>query len=155
DAIAVCLQSMRQFSDQDFAKYHPGGALGKQLYLKVGDLSGQNGSPFVEADTDLRRILISITEFRLGATIVLEGEEICGIITDGDICRMLGKHEDLANLTAKDIMSLNPKTIEQEELAVNALHKMRENSISQLVVTDSGRYAGIIHLQDILKEGII
>lgn len=155
DAIAVCLQTMRQFTDQDFAKYHPGGALGKQLYLKVGDLSDHNGLPYVSVDTDLRKILISITEFRLGATIVLQENKISGIITDGDIRRMLEKHGDLAQLTAKDIMSLNPKTIEKEELAVNALHMMRQNSISQLVVTDLGQYAGIIHLQDILKEGII
>jgi len=155
DAIAVCLQTIRQFTDQDFAKYHPGGALGKQLYLKVGDLSDHNGLPYVSVDTDLRKILISITEFRLGATIVLQENKISGIITDGDIRRMLEKHGDLTQLTAKDIMSVNPKTIEKEELAVNALHMMRQNSISQLVVTDLGLYAGIIHLQDILKEGII
>lgn len=155
DAIAVCLQNKRQFTDQDFAKYHPGGALGKQLYLKVGDLSDHNGLPQVSANADVRSVLISITEFRLGATVVIEGGEILGIITDGDIRRMLEKHTDVSGLIAKEIMSVNPKKIDKTELAANALHLMRQNSISQLVVTDSGKYAGIIHLQDILKEGII
>ena len=155
DAIAVCLQTKRQFTDQDFAKYHPGGALGKQLYLKVGDLSDHNGLPQVSANADVRSVLISITEFRLGATVVIDGGEILGIITDGDIRRMLEKHTDVSGLIAKEIMSVNPKKIDKTELAANALHLMRQNSISQLVVTDSGKYAGIVHLQDILKEGII
>ncbi|MGJ1204907.1 KpsF/GutQ family sugar-phosphate isomerase [Sphingobacterium lactis] len=155
DAIAVCLQNLRQFTDQDFAKYHPGGALGKQLYLKVGDLSDHNGLPEVEQDADVRSVLISITTYRLGATVVTEHGKILGIITDGDIRRMLEKHTDVTGLTAKDIMSLNPKTIDKTELAASALHIMRQNSISQLVVTHDGVYAGIIHLQDILKEGII
>ncbi|GAA4141536.1 KpsF/GutQ family sugar-phosphate isomerase [Sphingobacterium kyonggiense] len=155
DALAVCLQTKRQFSDQDFAKYHPGGALGKQLYLKVGDLSDQRGLPQVQADSNVRNVLISITKFRLGATVVEQDGNILGIITDGDIRRMLEKHEDVSELKAIDIMSENPKTIEKTELAVNALHEMRQNSISQLVVVDEGVYAGIIHIQDILKEGII
>ncbi len=155
DAIAVCLQTLRQFTDQDFAKYHPGGALGKQLYLKVGDLSDNNGLPKVDPSSDVRTVLISITKFRLGATVVVDNHQISGIITDGDIRRMLEKHTDVSGLNAKDIMSLNPKTIERSELAANALHLMRQNSISQLVVTADGQYAGIIHLQDILKEGII
>lgn len=155
DALAVCLQTKRQFSDQDFAKYHPGGALGKQLYLKVGDLSDQRGLPQVQADSNVRNVLISITKFRLGATVVEQNGNILGIITDGDIRRMLEKHEDVSELKAIDIMSKNPKTIEKTELAVNALHEMRQNSISQLVVVDEGVYAGIIHIQDILKEGII
>ncbi len=155
DAIAVCLQSKRQFTDQDFAKYHPGGALGKQLYLKVGDLSDNNGLPFVSPSADIRSVLISITKFRLGATVVIEDQKILGIITDGDIRRMLEKYTDVTGLIAKEVMSLNPKTIDKSELAATALHEMRQNSISQLVVTDQGCYAGIIHLQDILKEGII
>jgi arabinose-5-phosphate isomerase len=155
DAIAVCLQTKRKFTYKDFAKYHPGGALGKQLYLKVGDLSDNHGLPTVSSSSDVRTVLISITKFRLGATVVTEKEQILGIITDGDIRRMLEKHTDVSNLIATDIMSINPKTIERDELASNALHEMRQNSISQLVVTDEGKYAGIIHLQDILKEGII
>ena len=155
DGLAVALQTKRQFSDRDFAKYHPGGALGKQLYLRVGDLSDNNGLPVVEPTKDIRSVIISITQFRLGATIVLDDEKILGIITDGDIRRMLEKYEDIGKLTAKDIMSVNPKTIDRNELAVNALHTMRQFSISQLVVTNEGKYAGIIHIQDILKEGII
>ncbi|WP_293933386.1 KpsF/GutQ family sugar-phosphate isomerase [Sphingobacterium sp. UBA6645] len=155
DAIAVALQTERQFSDRDFAKYHPGGALGKQLYLRVGDLSDHNGLPIVEPTKDIRNVIISITKFRLGATVVLHDDKILGIITDGDIRRMLEKHEDISKLSAKDIMSLSPKTIDRNELAVNGLHTMRQFSISQLVVTNEGKYAGIIHIQDILKEGII
>lgn len=155
DAIAVCLQTVRQFSDQDFARYHPGGALGKQLYLKVGDLSRQNGGPEVRPNASVREVLINITEYRLGATVVLNQGDIQGIITDGDIRRMLEHYDDLKSLTAKDIMSPNAKTIDIHELAANALHQMRQYGISQLIVTEENRYAGIVHLQDILKEGII
>ncbi|MBE8712287.1 KpsF/GutQ family sugar-phosphate isomerase [Sphingobacterium hungaricum] len=155
DALAVCLQESRQFSDQDFAKYHPGGALGKQLYLKVQDLSEQNGKPVVYVNSSVRELIITITKFRLGATVVLENEAIVGIITDGDIRRMLEKHEDTKSLTAQDIMSKNPKVIEKKELAIDALQLMRENNISQLIVVDEGKYDGIIHIQDLLKEGII
>ena len=155
DALAVCLQTARKFTDRDFAKYHPGGALGKQLYLKVSDLSDSNGIPSVSSTDNVRQTIITITKFRLGATAVLENEQIIGIITDGDIRRMLENYENTSNLTAKDIMSSNPKEIEADELAANALHKMRENNISQLLVTKNGIYAGIIHIQDLLKEGII
>ena len=155
DALAVCLQTIRQFTDRDFAKYHPGGALGKQLYLKVSDLSDANGQPVVNNNDNIRQTIITITKFRLGATVVMQNEQIIGIITDGDIRRMLENHQDTSNLTAKDIMSSNPKSIEADELAINALHKMRENNISQLIVTKQGMYAGIIHIQDLLKEGII
>lgn len=155
DALAVCLQTVRQFTDRDFAKYHPGGALGKQLYLKVADLSDNNGKPVVDKNDNIRQTIITITKYRLGATVVMDNQEIIGIITDGDIRRMLENHEDTSRLTAKDIMSSNPKQIEASELAVNALHKMRENNISQLIVTKNQEYAGIVHIQDLLKEGII
>lgn len=155
DALAVCLQTARQFTDRDFAKYHPGGALGKQLYLKVADLSDANGAPFVHASENIRQTIITITQYRLGATAVLENEKIIGIITDGDIRRMLENYEDLSLLRAIDIMSRAPKQIEATELAVNALQKMRDNNISQLLVTKNNIYAGIVHLQDLLKEGII
>lgn len=155
DALAVSLQTCRQFSDQDFAKYHPGGALGKKLYLKVADLSDANASPKVTPDTSIRDVIITITKFRLGATAVLENEEIIGIITDGDIRRMLEKYENFSSLTAKDIMAHAPKTIEGDELAAEALHRMRANNISQLLVTKQEQYSGIIHIQDLLKEGII
>lgn len=155
DALAVCLQTCRQFSDRDFAKYHPGGALGKQLYLKVRDLSDNNGKPEVSPTATIREVLITITKYRLGATAVIKKGNIIGIITDGDIRRMLEKHDDLAHLTATDIMTHNPKEIGREVLAVEALHIMRHHNISQLLVTQEERYEGIIHLQDLLKEGII
>lgn len=155
DAIAVSLQICRQFSDRDFAKYHPGGALGKQLYLKVKDLSDNNGKPEVSAEARIRDLIITITKYRLGATAVIENGRVIGIITDGDVRRMLEKYEDLNDLTARDIMSKDPKTIDREALAVDALHKMREFNISQLVVMQENQYQGIIHIQDLLKEGII
>jgi len=155
DALAVCLQTARHFTDRDFALYHPGGTLGKQLYLKVADLSNLNGRPLVYPEDKVRQTIITITKFRLGATAVLIDEDIVGIITDGDIRRMLENNEDISNLTAGDIMSKGPKRIEGSQLAVNALHLMREYNISQLLVTDNGNYTGIIHIQDLLKEGII
>lgn len=155
DALAVCLQRGRQFSDRDFARYHPGGALGKQLYLKVSDLSDSNGKPEVSPSSGIREVLITITKYRLGATAVIDSGNIVGIITDGDIRRMLEKHEHVSPLTANDIMSRHPKEIRREELAADALHTMRQHNISQLLVTHDGKYAGIIHLQDLLKEGIL
>lgn len=155
DALAVCLQTCRQFSDRDFAKYHPGGALGKQLYLKVSDLSDNNGKPAVPPSASVREVIITITKDRLGATAVIEDDLIVGIITDGDIRRMLEKHDDISPLTAKDIMTDNPKHIHREALAADALHVLRQHNISQLIVLQDGFYAGIIHIQDLLKEGIL
>jgi len=155
DALAVVLQECRDFTDQDFAKYHPGGALGKKLYLKVGDLSDQNGKPSVQLNANIRDIIITITHFRLGAVAVLKDTQIQGIITDGDIRRMLERHTDLATINAADIMGNSPKVIDKNELAANALHIMRENNITQLLVSDHGNYDGVIHIQDLLKEGII
>ncbi|WP_293884544.1 MULTISPECIES: KpsF/GutQ family sugar-phosphate isomerase [unclassified Sphingobacterium] len=155
DALAVVLQECRDFTDRDFAKYHPGGALGKKLYLRVGDLSDQNGKPSVQQQATVSDIIITITQFRLGAVAVLDEDRIVGIITDGDIRRMLEKHNDLARITAGDIMGKSPKIIDKNELAANALHIMRENNITQLLVSDKNYYAGVIHIQDLLKEGII
>lgn len=155
DALAVVLQECRDFTDKDFAKYHPGGALGKKLYLKVRDLSDQNGKPSVQLDANVRDIIITITHFRLGAVAVLDGAQIQGIITDGDIRRMLEKHTDLTTISAADIMGKSPKVIDKNELAANALHIMRENNITQLLVSDQGNYDGVVHIQDLLKEGII
>lgn len=155
DALAVCLQECRDFSDQDFAKYHPGGALGKKLYLKVADLSDQNEKPKIPSNATIREIILTITQNRLGAVAVLQDEKIVGIITDGDIRRMLENHEDLTGLTASDIMGTHPKMIDKSELAVNALHMMRQNNVSQLIVLQGNKYDGIIHIQDLLKEGII
>ncbi len=155
DAMAITLLQCRGFSTQDFAKYHPGGALGKQLYLKVEDLYKQNEVPSVSVTANLREVILEISSKRLGATAVLNNEKLAGIITDGDLRRMLQNQENYENLTAEKIMSPTPKTIQKDTLAVDALQIMRSNSITQLLVLDGEKYKGIIHLHDILKEGII
>lgn len=155
DALAISLLECRSFSNTDFARYHPGGSLGKQLYLKVGDLAVQNEKPSVLIHDSIKKVLVEITKNRLGAAAVLENDTIVGIITDGDIRRMIENHENIANLTAKDIMGVNPIKIQKDELAVNALGLLRQNHITQIIVTDGEVYAGIIHLHDLLKEGII
>lgn len=155
DALAVCLLECREFSSQDFARYHPGGSLGKRLYLKVGDLSGNHEKPQVSVHASIKEVLVEITEKRLGAVAVLENNELCGIITDGDIRRMLEKYSNIGNLKAADIMGRNPKQIEQDEFAVIALETMRKNNITQLLVVNKSSYEGIIHLHDLLKEGMI
>ena len=154
DALALILMRCRGFSTDDFAKFHPGGALGKQLYLRVKDLYTRNERPEVGPDDNLTRVIIEMTGKRLGATVVTENEQIMGIITDGDLRRMLMKYPNIEQVKASQIMTSNPKTIEAEALVVDALHKMRENSITQLPVVNNGKYLGIIHLHDILKEGI-
>lgn len=156
DALAVCLMEIKEFSSKDFAKYHPGGALGKKLYLRVNELAAQNAKPKVLPSATIKEVIIEMTAKRLGAAVVVnEAENILGIITDGDLRRMLEKTESFANLQAKDIMSSHPKTIDAGILAIHALEEMRKHNISQLVVEDKGRYAGIIHLHDLVKEGII
>jgi arabinose-5-phosphate isomerase len=156
DAIAVCLMEQRGFQMSDFAKLHPGGALGKKLYLRVSDLYTDNEKPTVAPTDGLKEIIVEITKSRLGVTAVTtEGDTLAGIITDGDIRRMLEKDGDLKKIRASDIMSRNPKTIEAGELAVAALDKMRKNEIMQLVVVDKDTYLGIIHLHDLVKEGLI
>ena len=154
DALALILMRCRGFSTDDFAKFHPGGALGKQLYLRVKDLYVNNERPEVGPDDSLTRVIIEMTHKRLGATVVCEGERLLGIITDGDLRRMLMKYPNIEQVKAAQIMTSNPKTIDTEALVVDALHKMRENSITQLPVVHEGKYLGIIHLHDILKEGI-
>ena len=154
DALALILMRCRGFSTDDFAKFHPGGALGKQLYLRVKDLYVRNERPEVRPDDSLTRVIIEMTHKRLGATVVMENEQLLGIITDGDLRRMLMKYPNIEQVKAAQIMTSNPKTIEEEALVVDALHKMRENSITQLPVVHEGKYLGIIHLHDILKEGI-
>ena len=154
DALALILMRCRGFSTDDFAKFHPGGALGKQLYLRVKDLYVNNERPEVGPDDSLTRVIIEMTHKRLGATVVCEGDRILGIITDGDLRRMLMKYPNIEQVKASQIMTSNPKTIDTEALVVDALHKMRENSITQLPVVHEGKYLGIIHLHDILKEGI-
>ncbi|WOD45292.1 KpsF/GutQ family sugar-phosphate isomerase [Hwangdonia lutea] len=155
DALAVCLLELRGFSSNDFAKYHPGGALGKKLYLRVHDISSVNQKPQVHLNTGIKEVIIEISEKMLGVAAVVENEKIIGIITDGDLRRMLTKVDDFSTLTAKDIMSANPKHINVDAMAVDALEVMETNGISQLLVEDNGNYAGVVHLHDLIKEGII
>ncbi len=156
DALAVCLLKLKDFSGRDFAKYHPGGALGKQLYLKVGDLCVNNERPSVTLDQGVRDVILEISEKRLGATVVLDdNKHIVGIITDGDLRRMMEQYSDVSDLKASDIMGGAPKIVQQSELAVNALQLMKDNSITQLVVSDNDKYIGIVHVHDIMKEGIV
>jgi arabinose-5-phosphate isomerase len=156
DAITVCLMEAKGFGASDFAKFHPGGALGKRLYLHVSDLSINNEKPAVYADSSLKDVIIEITKKRLGVTVVVDAEnKILGIITDGDLRRMLEKNIPLEHIKANDIMSISPKTIDSSELAVNALDLLRRNNITQLIVTTNKEYSGIIHLHDLVREGII
>lgn len=156
DALAVALLECRGFTTSDFAKYHPGGALGKQLYLKVSDLSVNNELPKVSKNTDVKNTIIEITSKRLGAAAVVEDDIIVGIVTDGDLRRMLQNNIPIELLKAKDIMSLHPKAIRKDELAVTALNVMKQNNITQLLVVDvNNKYVGVIHLHDLLREGII
>jgi arabinose-5-phosphate isomerase len=156
DALAVCLLELRNFSSQDFAEYHPGGSLGKQLYLKVSDIFLQHELPFVSPEAPLKDVIIEISSKRLGCTSVIDRNKILlGIITDGDLRRMLQKHADLDKIKASDIMTKNPKSIQKDEFAVKALQLMQQNNITQLVVMDGEKVAGFIHLHDLLKEGIV
>ncbi len=156
DALAVSLLECRQFSSQDFAKYHPGGALGKKLYLRVSDLYGKDPSPKVTEQETFRPIILEISSKRMGATAVVnKNDNLVGIITDGDLRRMLEQNKDVSHLLAKDIMSKNPKTIDSDALAINAFHLMENNNITQLAVIQDEKYVGMIHLHDILKEGIV
>jgi len=156
DALAVSLLESRQFSSQDFAKFHPGGALGKKLYLRVNDLLAKQIPPQVKMDDDIRSVILEISSKRMGAAAVIDNDNnLLGIITDGDLRRMMQQYEDVKPLKAKDIMSVSPKTIGEEELAINAFHAMEQNSITQLVVCENGKYIGLVHLHDILKEGIV
>ena len=155
DALAVTLLELRGFTSRDFAKYHPGGALGKKLYLRVLDISSVNEKPQVTLNTSIRDVIVEISEKRLGVTAVVEDKKIVGIITDGDLRRMLSKVDDFSSLTAKDIMSSNPKRIAEDAMAIDAMEVLEENGISQLLVEKEGHYAGVVHLHDLIKEGII
>lgn len=156
DALAVCLLELRDFSGEDFAKFHPGGALGKQLYLKVDDIYPGHQFPSVRSETGIKDVIIEISSRRLGAAAVTgENGILEGIITDGDLRRMLEKHSDLEGLKAADIMSKNPRTVQKGEFAVRALEIMQKNNITQLIVTEEDRAVGFIHLHDLLKEGIV
>jgi arabinose-5-phosphate isomerase len=155
DALAVCLLEINEFSSADFAKYHPGGALGKRLYLRVSDLIKNNELPQVTKNDTIVKVIVEISEKRLGVTAVVENSKIIGIITDGDIRRMLTKSTEINHLTAKDIMSKNPKTIKEDAMAIEALNHLEQNSITQILVTDhNDNYIGVVHLHDLIKEGI-
>ena len=156
DAIAVCLLELKGFSLSDFAKFHPGGAIGKKLYMRVNDLLVMNRSPKVLETDKIRNVIVEISSKRLGATAVLSYEgNLSGIITDGDLRRMLEKDTQMDNLVAKDIMSINPKTIDKDALAVEAFNLMERHNITQLIVVEKKKYLGMIHIHDILKEGIV
>lgn len=156
DALAVCLLEARGFTSDDFAKYHPGGSLGKQLYLKVGDVISKNQVPVVSGDAGVAEVIVEISGKRLGATAVVDQDErLLGIITDGDLRRMLQKTLEIQNLKASDIMSANPKTISKDEFAVRAFNLMRNHNITQLVAMDGEKIAGFIHIHDLMKEGIV
>lgn len=155
DALAVSLVHLRGFSSKDFAKYHPGGALGKKLYLRISDITSQNEKPAVAPDTPVSEVILEISEKMLGATVVIENDKIVGIITDGDIRRMLSDNKDMRQLTAKDIMGKSPKTIDNNALAVEAVELLEGNQISQLIAEENGIYKGIVHIHNLIREGII
>ena len=155
DALAVCLMELREFNPQDFAKYHPGGALGKKLLLRVGDMLDQSHKPEVSPETNIKKVIFEISEKRLGVTAVIEKNKVIGIITDGDIRRMLNNNDTFAHLTAKDIMTKNPKMIQLSAMVTDALNILEDFSITQLVVLENEEYKGVLHLHDILKEGIV
>jgi len=154
DALAICLLKLNNFSSKDFAKYHPGGALGKKLYLRVSDLIGKNEMPQVAPTTPIKDVIIEISKKRLGTTAVVENNKIVGIITDGDLRRMLTNSPDISNLVAENIMGKNPKTINVDAMAIEALETMENNKISQILVEDNSVYIGVVHLHDLIKEGI-
>ncbi|WP_189360858.1 KpsF/GutQ family sugar-phosphate isomerase [Algibacter mikhailovii] len=155
DALAVCLLKLRGFTSKDFAKYHPGGALGKKLYLRVHDISSANEKPQVTAETSIKDVIIEISNKMLGVTAVTENDKVIGIVTDGDLRRMLSTVPDFSKLKAKDIMGKNPICIDVDAMAVDALEIMENNDISHLLVEDNGKYKGVVHLHHLIKEGII
>lgn len=155
DALAMCLLDLRGFSSKDFAKFHPGGSLGKKLYLRVSNLTSLNEKPQVSPDTDVKKVIIEISEKMLGVTAVVENDKIVGIITDGDLRRMLTKTDNFAGLTAKDIMTSNPKRIANNAMAVEAIEMMDKFGITQILAEDKGKYSGVVHIHNLTKEGII
>ena len=157
DALAFSVLEKRGFSSDDFALLHPGGVLGKQLYLQIADIYKNNGKPQVFSTDSIQQVIVEMTSNRLGATAVLvaNSTQLCGIITDGDLRRMLESNQDFFALNAEDIMSLSPKTIEAQTLAIKALEKMKLHNITQLIVVEDGGYVGMVHLHDFLKEGLV
>lgn len=155
DALAMCLLDLRGFSSKDFARFHPGGSLGKQLYLRVSNLTSLNEKPQVAPNTDLKNVIVEISEKMLGVTAVVEDGKIVGIITDGDLRRMLTRTDNFAGLTAKDIMTKNPKTIKNNAMAVEAIKMMDKFGITQILAEEDGEYCGVVHIHNLTKEGII
>ncbi len=155
DALAICLLELRGFSSKDFAKYHPGGSLGKRLYLRVADIVESNMKPQVNIHDDVKKVIVEISEKMLGVTAVLENNKVVGIITDGDIRRMLNKYDAINGLIAKDIMSANPKTIENNMLAVKALELMQSKGITKVLAIENGNYMGVVHIHNLINEGIL
>lgn len=155
DALAIALLKLRNFSSEDFSRYHPGGSLGRQLYLTAGEIAARNEKPAVTPDAPVRDVIGEITGKRLGATAVTDGDKLEGIITDGDIRRMLEKHSDLSAIRAADIMSSSPFTAPADMLAVALAEQIRERKISQVIVLDSGKYVGMVHIHDLNREGIL
>jgi arabinose-5-phosphate isomerase len=155
DALAVCLLDEKGFTSKDFAKYHPGGALGKKLYLKVKDIYPGNSAPKVNINEDIRKVIVEISSNRLGAVAVLNKNKLAGIITDGDIRRMLLDNKEITGITAKSIMNSKPKIAHKDDMAVDALQMMKQHNISQLIVVDKDKYVGMIHLHDLIREGIL
>lgn len=156
DALAVCLMEWKGFGSEDFARFHPGGSLGKRLYLRVSDLVSKNQQPKVMADTPVKEVILEITKNRLGAAAVISNDEkIIGVITDGDIRRMMEKYDNIGSLKAIDIMGKQPRIIESDSMAAEALEMMRRFNISQLLVMEQDRYTGVVHLHDLIREGII
>ena len=155
DALAVCLLDLKGFSSKDFAKFHPGGSLGKKLYLRVSDLTKINKKPVVQLDTDIKKVIVEISENMLGVTAVIDKNKVVGIITDGDLRRMLVKADSFHGLTAKDIMSKHPKTISNNAMAVEAIEIMDKNRITQIIAVDNGIYCGIVHIHNLTNEGIL
>ncbi|AEM69358.1 KpsF/GutQ family protein [Allomuricauda ruestringensis DSM 13258] len=155
DALAISLLELKGFSSSDFAKYHPGGALGKKLYLRVADIVVKNQKPQVDINSDIKEVIVEISEKMLGVTAVMDKDKVVGIVTDGDIRRMLSKYDNINGLTARDIMTSNPKTIDVDTLAVKALKLLQEKSISQLLAFDGDTYAGVVHIHNLINEGIL
>lgn len=155
DALAIVLLEMKGFTSTDFAKYHPGGSLGKRLYLRVADLVEKNQVPQVQKNAEVKEVIVEISKKMLGVTAVLDGEKVVGIVTDGDIRRMLNKHDVIKGLTAEEIMTRNPKTIPADTLAIKALEFMQKNGISQLLAMKNETYVGVIHLHNLINEGIL
>jgi arabinose-5-phosphate isomerase len=155
DVIAVCLMQLKGFTSDDFGKYHPGGNLGKRLFLKVADLTSTDLKPTVEPHTPLKNVILEITKNRLGVAVVINNGQIAGVITDGDLRRMLEKTVNIENITAAEIMSHSPQVIDYQTLAAEAIDKMKQHEISHLIVTKDGHYYGILHIHELIKEGLI